>query len=81
MNPENVLSRTGHVILCAGCPVLWCSKLQTEIALSAAEAECIALSQAMCELIPLMNLMTEISCIFELHLLKPKVKCKVFEDN
>ncbi len=32
-NPENVMSRTGYVILYAGCPIVWCSKLQTEIAL------------------------------------------------
>ena len=28
-----------------------------------------------------MNLMTEISCVFDLHLPKPKVKCEAFEDN
>ena len=46
MNPENVLSRTGYVIYYYGCPVVSISKLQTEIALSTAEAEYIALSQA-----------------------------------
>ena len=30
-NPECVLSRTGFVIMYAGCPLTWCSKLQTEI--------------------------------------------------
>jgi len=33
-NPEAVLSRTGFVISYAGCPIYWCSKLQTEIVLS-----------------------------------------------
>ena len=28
-NTENFLSFTGYVITCAGCPALWCSKLQT----------------------------------------------------
>ena len=37
-NPENVLSRTGYIIFIYGCPVIWSSKLQTEIALSTAEA-------------------------------------------
>ena len=46
-NPECVLSRTGFVIMYAGCPITWCSKLQTEIALSTTEAEYIALSQSM----------------------------------
>ena len=38
-NAENVLSRTGYVIMYASCPILWVSWLQTEIALSTAEAE------------------------------------------
>jgi hypothetical protein len=35
----NVYLRTGLFIYYAGCPVYWQSKLQTEIALSTAEAE------------------------------------------
>ena len=46
-NAENVMSRTGYVIAYAGCPILFFSKLQTEIALSTAESEYIALSQAL----------------------------------
>ena len=46
-NPECVLSITGFVIMYAGCPLTWCSKLQTEISLSTTESEYIALSQAM----------------------------------
>jgi hypothetical protein len=42
---SSVKSRTGYVITFASCPVLWCSKLQTEISLSTTEAEYIALSQ------------------------------------
>ena len=80
-NPENVLSRTGYVIYYGGCPVFWCSKLQTEIALSTAEAEYIALSQAMRDVIPLMQLTTELSTIINIHDPDPIVKCKVFEDN
>jgi hypothetical protein len=38
-NADNVLLRTGFVICYANCPLVWCSKLQTEIALSTAEAE------------------------------------------
>ena len=47
MNADNVYSRNGYVIWYAGCPIYWQSKLQTEIALSTAEAEYIALSQAL----------------------------------
>jgi hypothetical protein len=49
----------GYVINYAGCPVLWASKMQTEIALSSTEAEYIALSQSMREVLPLMELMKE----------------------
>ena len=38
-NPENVMSSTGFAIYYAGCPVLWSSKLQTEISLSTTESE------------------------------------------
>ena len=50
-NADKVMSRTGYVIMYAGCPILWCSKLQMEIALSTAEAKYIALSQAMHQVI------------------------------
>mmetsp|Transcript_28921 Transcript_28921/g.42007 ORF Transcript_28921/g.42007 Transcript_28921/m.42007 type:complete len:105 (+) Transcript_28921:194-508(+) len=33
------------------------------------------------EVIPFMYLLQELSCIFDLHLPKPEVHCKVFEDN
>ncbi len=47
-NAANVLSRTGFVNCYANCPIIWCSKLQLEIALSTAEAEYIAMSHAFC---------------------------------
>ena len=59
----------------------WCSKLQTEIALSMTEAEYIALSQVMREVIPFMNLMVGVGDIFPLHNQKPKFHCKLFEGN
>ena len=43
-----------------GCPIHWLSKLQTQIALSTMEAEYIALSQAMRELIGLRAILKEI---------------------
>ena len=61
--------------------MFWSSKLQTEIALSTAESEYIALSQAMRDVIPLMHLTTELSTIINIHDPDPIVKCKVFEDN
>ena len=80
-NPENVLSRTGYLITYAGCPVVWCSKLQTEIALSTMEAEYIALSQALRQVIPMIQLMEELESIVPFYNPTPQIRCKLFEDN
>ena len=60
---------------------MWCSKLQTEIALSTAEAEYIALSHALREAIPIQNLSKEVNCIFPLHVPTPDFCLTVHEDN
>lgn len=80
-DPENILSRTGYIIYYAGCLIHWCSKLQTEHALSTCKAEYVALSHSMRDVIPLMNLITEFQEILDIPDSNPKVKCKVFEDN
>ena len=80
-NADNVLSRTGFVICYANCPIVWCSKLQTEIALSTAEAEYIALSHALREAIPIQNLTKELNCVVPLHLPDPDFCLTVHEDN
>jgi hypothetical protein len=49
-------SRSGYVIEYTGCPVVWHSKLQTEIALSTTEAEYVALSECLRDTIPMMQL-------------------------
>ncbi len=81
LNSGNVYSRTGYIIQYAGCPIYWQSKLQTEIALSTAEAEYIALSQDLKETLPMTNLMKEINVILSVHLPSPKFVIKVQEDN
>ena len=65
-NADCVLSRTGFVICYANCPVIWYSKLQTEIAHSTAEAEYITMYHALRKTIPIQNLIKEINCIFNL---------------
>ena len=89
----SVYSRTGYVIMFANCPILWVSKLQTEVALSTTEAEYIALSQAMRDVIPFMTLVQEISGSIYFDTMKPEVQikrqkpesndlvCEVYEDN
>eukprot|EP00957_Ditylum_brightwellii_P138191 10534585-Ditylum_brightwellii.AAC.1 len=57
---SSVLLRTKFVIKYANCPIMWPSKLQTEIELSTTEAEYIAMSHAMREAIPLMRLLNEV---------------------
>ena len=80
-SPESVLSRTGFIIMFAGCPITWGSKLQTEIALSTTESEYIALSTAMRKVIPFIGLMKEISGTFGMIPRKPVFNCTVWEDN
>ena len=83
-NADAVMSRTGYVITYSGCPVHWCSKLQTEVALSTTEAEYIALSQSLREVIPIMELLKELKSIFPINVPTPEVHCKTWvtwEDN
>ena len=49
-------SRSGYAITSAGYPVLWASKLQTEVVLSTTEAKYIFLSQLLRDTIPIMRL-------------------------
>jgi hypothetical protein len=81
-DPVCVKSRTGYCLTLANCPLIWVSKLQTEIALSTTEAEYIALSQSLRDLIPMRRLLAEVSN--ELHLRMSDtavVHSTVFEDN
>jgi hypothetical protein len=80
-DPSTVLSRTGYTLLYMGCPVLFVSKMQTEIALSTTEAEYIALSQAMRDLIPFSNMAKELGNHYHELTGNPKILCRLFEDN
>ena len=59
-----IFSRTGYIITFANFPIVWVSKIQTEIALLTTEAEYIGLSQSMRYLIPLRHIMLEVSSVF-----------------
>lgn len=78
---DTAKSRSGYVIMYHGCPLVWASRLQTVFALSPAEAEYIALSTALREVIPMMALLKELRerglPINDI----PTIRCKVFEDN
>ena len=79
---DTARSRHGYVIMHAGCPITWKSQLQTEIALSSTESEYTGLSYALRETIPIMELLKEMKANgIKVRSTKPKVHCRVFEDN
>jgi Reverse transcriptase (RNA-dependent DNA polymerase) len=79
---DTARSRHGYVINYGGCPLLWKSQLQTEIALSSTESEYTGLSYALRDAIPIMQLLKEMKRRgFPVHSPKARVHCHVFEDN
>jgi hypothetical protein len=80
--PIRAKSRTGYVVWYAGCPIIWGSTLQSEIALSTTEAEYLAMSTALRQTIPLIWLVDKIREKVGLPIdVVPTIKCNVFEDN
>ena len=77
----SVLSRTGYIIKFANCPIIWVSKMQTEIALSTTEVEYISLSKSMRDLIPLLHIMLEVSSLFGMRCDSCNSYTTTFEDN
>jgi hypothetical protein len=55
------LSCTGVILCYANCPIIWTSKLQSEVELVTCEAEYIALSMCAHLLIPMQTLLNEVS--------------------
>ena len=81
-DPHCVRSRTGFVITLANCPIIWSSKMQTEIALSTMEAEYIALSTACRDLFPVMDKLVEITAILNLPFKSSSnMHVRIHEDN
>jgi hypothetical protein len=85
-DPLSAHSRTGYGIMYDGCPIIWASKMQPLIALSTTEAEYIALSTALREVIAVMHLCTHLKEElkkkgFDIHHPTPKITCRTFEDN
>ena len=78
---NSLLSRTGFVIFFCGYPITWVSKLQAGVALSTTEAEYIALSHSMRELIPFRSLVLEFQERLQCMPSATTISCKVFEVN
>ena len=82
LDPVCVRSRTGFVICVASCPILWQSKLQTEIATSTMEAEIVALGACCKELMPIIDMVDDISDAVGLSRTEaPKMHVRIHEDN
>ncbi len=78
-DPSTAKSRGGWIVFYAVFPVIEASKLQTQVALSTTEAEYIAMSQSLQDLLPIMFLVQEICKKgFQVICTKPYVYCKVF---
>jgi hypothetical protein len=80
-DPSCVKSRTGFVITVTNCPVLWQSKLQTETALSAMEAEIIAPAHCCQELFPIMDMVSLLGTKVGLPVSGATMKVSIHEDN
>jgi hypothetical protein len=78
---STAMSCSGWIVFYAGCPICW-AKLQSQVALSTTEAEFIALSMALRDVIPILDIIDEIKdkgC--EVICSQPYVTCKVFEGD
>ena len=81
-DPVTAKSRTGYIIMYMNCPIVWASKLQTEMTLSTCEAEYMACSEALHAAIPLMNLIDEAASFgIPIKQDKANIYCKLFCDN
>jgi len=81
-DPSTAKSRSGWVVFYAGCPIIWASRLQTQVALSTTEAKYIAMSQSLRDVLPIMFLIQEMKEKgFQVICTQPYIYCKVFEDN
>jgi hypothetical protein len=81
-DPISVKSRTGFIITLHGFPIIWSSKLQSEITLSTVAAEYVAFSMSMRELLPMRRLLQELSVKLDMpKLSNSNIKSTVFEDN
>jgi hypothetical protein len=83
MDPGTAKSRTGYQVLYGGCPMVWASKLQKEVCLLTTEAEYGALSEALKDVIFLLQLLEESKARLQWKIIKsrPTIQCKAFEDN
>ena len=73
--------RSGLIIMFAGAPILWQSKLQTETALSTMEAKVISLAACMRELLPIIDMVKDLATKVGLQSGDVNMNVSVHEDN
>jgi histone deacetylase 1/2 len=81
-DPVTAKSRTGYLVSYMGCPIIWASKLQTETAISTTEAEYNSCSEALRNVIPILDILNEAKDLgLDIGPPKAKIYCKLFCDN
>ena len=82
-DPIFARSRIGFVVTFANCPLLWVSKLQTEISLPTLHSEYVALSHSVKALRPLNSLIKEVidNLGIDIEKLKFVSSSTIYEDN
>ena len=82
VDPSTAKLSSVYIITYAACPIVWSSKLQTEVALSSTESEYNTLSASLREVLHLMQIVKEAKRLgWQIFEGQPTVHCKVFEDN
>jgi hypothetical protein len=81
-SPSSTKSCSRYVIHLAGNPLIWKSKLQTEVSLSTLESEYSEISQAMRQLLSIRLLIIKLLSVLDpQESLGSSIGCTVFEDN
>jgi len=82
VNPSVAKSRSGYILAYGGCPLVWSSKVQREIALSTTEAEYNAMSESLRHVIHMMQTVDELKeRKWKMTTTPPRVHCKVYKEN
>ena len=79
--PIGVKSRSGLLLIFGGVPILWSSKIQSKIVLSTLEADYIAFSQVIRELVSARSIVLELAVNMNMDLKGDSTVSKVSEDN
>jgi hypothetical protein len=80
--PSSVKSRGGFMLTLSKVPLVWKSQLHSEITLSTTEAEYSTLSTSLRTLLPLRELLIEVTKAIGIEpTLRASIHCRVFQDN